>query len=84
MAITLRLNPALDELLRQRARQTGRSQASLVTEAVVRLLSEPTDDDLANLITPAQEPYREVPPHLLLRGGPPSSEILEELRADKI
>ena len=82
MAMTLRLKNPTAEALRARARQTGRSQASLLEEAVERLLqSEP---NLNGLLDPPETPYREVPPEQQITGAPPMSEILDELRADRV
>ncbi|MCL1898098.1 MAG: hypothetical protein FWG16_04680 [Micrococcales bacterium] len=83
--MTLRLNPALAELLSARARQSGRTQASLATEAITRLLSDPNpDDELAILVEPPSTPYRQVPPERLIHSGPSLGQLIDAQREDVI
>ncbi|MCL2804297.1 MAG: ribbon-helix-helix domain-containing protein [Micrococcales bacterium] len=83
MATTLRFDPALADQLRAESERTGRSQASLITEAVRRMLSGTLPDDgLPEL--PQATPFQDFPEHLLIDGGPPTAELLDELRADRL
>ncbi|MDR0847651.1 MAG: ribbon-helix-helix protein, CopG family [Propionibacteriaceae bacterium] len=81
MAMTLRLPDALEEDLRERARVTRRSQASLIEEALQQLLAREPQRE-ARLPEPAI-PYREMP-LLRVENGISSQSVLDELRAERL
>jgi len=83
MATTLRLDPVLAGQLRAEADRTGRSQASLVTEAVRQMLNGGTSPEDGLPPLPPPTPYQEFPEELIIHGGPSTAEILDELRADR-
>jgi len=83
VATTLRLDPALAEQLRAESERTGRSQAALITEAVRRMLNGYPGSDSGLPELPPPTPYQPFPEELIIHGGPPTSEILDEIRADR-
>jgi len=80
--MTLRLDLELSQELRREAERTGRTQASLVAEAVRRLLQ----DDLppgGKRALPPPTPYKCIQVDLLPRSATSSIEVLDELRMER-
>lgn len=89
MATNLRLRPAAEKALRERAASTGRSQQQLIRDALDRYLGldagdetparRPSLDDLRarGVLIPAREPARRAEKLLEMDGRPSSLELLD-------
>jgi len=82
MAMTLRLDPALSQELRLEAQRTGRTQASLVTEAVSRFLRDDQPRHDKHPLPPPSS-YQQISVDLLPKPVLPSLEVLDEQRAER-
>jgi len=85
VATSLRLTPELSLQLREEARRTGRSQASIVSQAVdEKLNGKASASPLPDCVEPPAVPFRRTPPERLIDDGGQLNKILDDLKEDRI
>jgi len=83
VATTLRLDPTLADQLRDEAIRTGRSQTALITEAIREKLNGGVGHGANLPDLPPPTPFQDFPEDLVLKGGPPTEQVLDLLRTER-